>query len=82
MRVQMATGTYPLGTTNPYPCPRRKNTPAKKPMPTDGYIFVPIPVPVRVTGTHGLPMPEKMQASCLNRQPTIGKVFQRTIDAH
>ena len=48
--VQMATGIYPLGTIIPYPCPLRKNTPVKKPIPADGYKLTPTPVPEWVTG--------------------------------
>ena len=56
-------GTYPLVTTNPYPCPRRENMSFKKPIPTDGYRYMPILVPKRVMGTRGLPVPDKLQAS-------------------
>jgi hypothetical protein len=58
--VKMATGTYPLGTTNPYLCLRRKNMPVKKPIPADEYKWAPIHVPERVTGTPGLPVPKKL----------------------
>lgn len=47
----------PLGTANPYPYPLRKILPTKKPVPADGYKYA----PERVTGTHGLPVPNKQQ---------------------
>jgi hypothetical protein len=36
----MTTDTYPLGITNLYPCPRRKNIPIKKLIPTRIQVYV------------------------------------------
>jgi hypothetical protein len=42
----------------------------KKPMPAAGYKFLPVPVPTRVPGTRGLPVPDK-KANGLGCQPCL-----------
>jgi hypothetical protein len=44
----MATGTYPSGSTIPYPYPSKKILPVGLPIYTRGYKILPIPVPARV----------------------------------
>ena len=46
----MDTDTNPLDFVIP-------NPPVKKPMTRHGFNFLPKPVPVGLTGTHGLPVP-------------------------
>jgi hypothetical protein len=44
----MATGTYTLGSTIPYPYPSKKILPVALPIYTRGYKILSIPVPTRV----------------------------------
>jgi hypothetical protein len=48
VQLGMATGTYPSGSTIPYPYPSKKILPVGLPIYTRGYKILPIPVPARV----------------------------------
>jgi hypothetical protein len=55
--IEMAMGKNPLGITCPNPYPRRKNMPAKKPIPMMGIKFCPNPYPCGFWVPTGFPYP-------------------------
>jgi hypothetical protein len=55
--LEMAMGKNPLGITCPNPYPRRKNTPAKKPIPMTGIKFYPNPYPCGFRVPNRFPIP-------------------------
>jgi hypothetical protein len=65
---EMAMGKNPLGITCPNPYPRRKNTPAKKPIPMTGIKFCPNPYPCGFRVPNEFPIPTniniKNNSSC------------------
>jgi hypothetical protein len=66
--IEMAMGKNPLGITWPNPYPRRKNTPAKKPIPMTGIKFCTNPYPCGFQVPNGFPIPTniniKNNSSC------------------
>jgi hypothetical protein len=56
----MAMGVNPLGLPRPNPCPSVGNVPAKKPMTRHEHNFMPKPMPARVSGARGSPMPVRL----------------------
>ena len=66
--LEMAMGKNPLGITCPNPYPRRKNMPAKKPIPMTGIKFCPNPYLCGFRVPNGFPIPTniniKHNSSC------------------
>jgi len=64
----LATGTNPLDFDGPNSCPRIQNPPVKKPMTRHEFNFLPKPMPVGLTGTHGWPVLVNSSAGLQHRQ--------------
>jgi hypothetical protein len=64
--VEMATGKNPLGITCPNSYPRRKNTPAKKPIPVTGIKFCPNPYPCRFRVPNEFPIPTNINIKIIH----------------